>query len=1339
MTNTTLCRVCQVASVGLLFQAVVLNAQPTRISEPINEAQRVELRGNVSPGAQPVYDQGAVEPSFSLPSISLLLKPSAQQQSALAILLRDQQDPSSPDYHRWLTPEQYADRFALNAADIGKIQSWLQSLGFRIIYTARARNWIGFTGTAAQVQRAFGTQIHRYQVGGEMHFANATDPFIPAALADVVAGLRGLDDFRPKPPARKPRPLAVRPAFTSYGDHYLAPDDIATIYDLNPLFNAGINGTGQKLVIVGQTDIILFDITSFRSLFNLPANAPQLVLYGSDPGTNLDDLMEADLDLEWSGAVARNATIYYVYSTNVFDSLQYAIDQDIAPVISMSYGGCEQANLYFLGSEELVAQQANAEGITWFASSGDSGAAGCDASSATWATQGLAVNFPASIPEVTAVGGAEFYEGSGNYWSSSNGPNGGSALSYIPEMGWNDNIYGSGLDTALSSTGGGVSIYYPTPAWQSGAGFPNDNFRDVPDVSLTASADHDGYLICTQYNQSSSCPDYFLVIGGTSASAPAFAGITTLLNHYLVSHGIQAHAGLGNMNPKLYSLYPGHASAFHDITTGSNIVPCQIGTPNCTTGYFGYSAGTGYDHVTGLGSVDAFNLVSAWAGAGAAPTVTTSAASAVTSSSATLNGSVNPNGSDTQAWFTYWGCALPCLTPSTAQQNAGAGTSAAAFSANVTGLTANTTYYFQAWASNSAGTVQGSTLNFTTSGSSGPYTISGQVTYRSTPLAGVRLTLGGGKNNSATTDSSGNYIFAVAAGNYTVTPFFGGYTFSPSSQSFSGLTSSQVANFTASRTAIGNFNGDGYEDLVWQNMASLQTNVNYYGGAGPQSQGTAVLNNSAGLSAWNVVGAGDFNRDGVADLVWQNTGTGQVNVNYYGGASGTSIIGFAVLNSGAGTGGWSVVAVADVNADGVPDLIWQKHSTGQVNVNYYGGAGGSTLTGYAVLNTGAGTAGWSVVAAADFDANGTPDLVWQNAATGQVNVNYYGGPGGSTFLGWALLDGGAGTAGWTVRAAADMNADGIPDLIWVNTSSGQAVVNFYGGAGGATYKNAACLNCGASVAGVRLGAVADYNRNGAPDLVWQNTTTGAATVTYYGFAGAVLEGYNVLNTGAGAAGWKVVASGDFNSDGIPDLVWQKTSTGQVNVNYYGGPGGATITGYAVLNSGAGTAGWSVVGAADFNSDGVPDLIWQKTSTGQVNVNYYGGAGGATLIGYAVLNSGAGTAGWHVVGAADFDGNGTPDLLWQNTATGQVNVNYYSGSLLTGYAVLNNGGGTAGWTVAGAADFDGNGVPDLVWQNTSSAQVTVNYYGGARGAVLKGWNWLNSSSNPGWRVMPARSR
>ena len=602
----------------MLFVAIGLRAQPNRVVEPINPGLSIELPNNVPYNAQTQYDQGPVAPSFSMTAIILMVKPSSQQQAALSQLLADQQNPSSPNYHRWLTPEQYADRFGLSSADLDKIADWLRSQGFVVTYTAHGRNWIAFDGTAGEVAQAFRTEIHRYVVGGQTHFANATNPSIPAALADVIAGFRGLHDFHPRPLYHQTKPVAPGPNQPRYTDptftNYLAPDDIATIYDLFTIFNAGYTGTGLSLMVMGQTDIALSDINDFRAMFNLSYNPPTttLVPFSKDPGTT-GDLGEADLDLEWTGAVARGATIIYVYSTDVFTSASYAIDQSpiLAPVMSFSYGGCEAEDMSFLASDRTLAQQAVAEGITWVASSGDTAAAECDLETATVATHGLAVEVPSSIPEVTAVGGTEFNEGFGSYWSFTNGPNWGSAQSYIPEMAWNDTLSRG----TLSGSGGGVSIYYPVPSWQTGAGFPNNGFRDVPDVSFTASADHDGYMICTAGSCPGPTPLYgFTPIGGTSVATPVFAGMLTLLNQYLVTIGAQGQVGLGNINPKLYSLAQNAAAAvYHDITVGNNIVPCQIGTPNCTTGSFGYNAGPGYDMATGLGSVDGTNLLVAWA------------------------------------------------------------------------------------------------------------------------------------------------------------------------------------------------------------------------------------------------------------------------------------------------------------------------------------------------------------------------------------------------------------------------------------------------------------------------------------------------------------------------------------------------------------------------------------------------------------------------------------------------------------------------------------------------------------------------------------------------------
>jgi subtilase family serine protease len=599
-----------------------------RIQGAIDSNRITRLRNNRNPLAQPVHDRGALAPSTMIHGIRLVLSPSEAQAADLEQLLEQQRDPSSPEYQRWLTPEQYGERFGASENDLARMASWLESQGLTVDETARARNWIACSGTAEQIRFAFRTELHRYEVDGETHFANATDPAVPAAVADLIGAIRGLDDFRPHAPGVH----RVAPDYTaSSTTHYLAPDDMATIYDVSPLYQAGFTGAGQKLVIVGQTDINLSDIRAFRSRFGLPALDPQVILTGPDPGVSAGDQVEAALDLEWSGAIARNASIIYVNSQNVFTSVQYAIDQNLAPVISMSYGACEFAGA---ASYRAMAQQANAQGITWLNSSGDSGAAGCDWNT-NIARNGPVVVFPADIPEVTAVGGTEFAESGTSGWSSTNSATLGSATGYIPEKAWNDTPAGYGL----AASGGGVSTVFAKPWWQSGPGVPNDGARDLPDISLTASGAHDGYLI---YSSGS-----LMAVGGTSCSSPAFAGIVTLLNQYLVSKGAQAKPGLANINPKLYGLaQQGVSGVIHDITSGNNIVPCASGTKGCSTGSFGYSAGAGYDLVTGLGSVDAYNLVTKWtnlpAAVGTTMTLAASPASMASTGSTQLTATVTP-------------------------------------------------------------------------------------------------------------------------------------------------------------------------------------------------------------------------------------------------------------------------------------------------------------------------------------------------------------------------------------------------------------------------------------------------------------------------------------------------------------------------------------------------------------------------------------------------------------------------------------------------------------------------------------------------------------------------
>jgi Pro-kumamolisin, activation domain/Putative binding domain, N-terminal len=696
-----------------LYLSPLAISQEVRITRRIDTNERVVLVRSVHPQALEGVDEGRVPDEHILHGMVLEFGRTPQQQIALDQLLAAQQDRGSPDYHQWLTPEQFGERFGAAQSDVTAVRLWLESEGFQVEEIARSSTYIRFSGTAIQVKRSFSAEIHSFSVRGEKHFAPASSVAIPSAIAPLVREVRNLDSFHPQ----APRPV-TKPLFANgNGTPTLAPGDLATIYDFQSLRTAGFDGTGQTVVVVGQTDINLSDLALYRSSFGLPSASIRIVTVGQDPGISSNDVMEANLDLDVVSAVAPNAALVFVNAANVLDAVQYAIDNHLAPVVSMSYGVCEPlisatpitaANIL-----QSWAQQANAEGMTWVASSGDSGAAGCDpfGAAAQPATHGLAVSLPASIPEVSGVGGTGFQPGTASYWATNNGANGGSAISYVPEVAWNDDS-----STDPGASGGGASIDFPKPLWQSGPGVPDDNARDVPDVAFAASPSYAGYIIALNGQLSISDPSGAYVVGGTSGATPLFAGVLGLLNQYL-SPFQPAQPGQGNINPTLYSLAQTTTDVFHDVTQGNNLWLCQPSFPDCLGTSLGYQAGPGYDQVTGLGSVDANNLLHEWPGSrGQSPTVTTGQAAVTASPSynAALTGTVTANGSDTHCYFLFG--TSPNLTGSsqTSSIDAGSGAVSLAVTANATGLTANTTYYFQMVATNATGTSSGSILTFTT-------------------------------------------------------------------------------------------------------------------------------------------------------------------------------------------------------------------------------------------------------------------------------------------------------------------------------------------------------------------------------------------------------------------------------------------------------------------------------------------------------------------------------------------------------------------------------------------------------------------------------------------------
>jgi subtilase family serine protease len=553
--------------------------------------------------------------------IQMQLTSSPEQEAELEELLAGQHDPASPHFQEWLTPEQFGERFGPAQQDIDAVVGWLEGNGFQVNEIGRGHRTLEFSGTASQVERAFDTQMRQYEVSGVRHLANATDVAIPEALAPVVGGLVSLHDFRHQPMHRVLGQTPAPAANLNGGARGLSPYDFAAIYNVAQLWNSNWDGTGQSVAIAGRTNIKLSDVASFRSTFGLPANNPQVILNGKDPGIiGSGEEMEADLDVQWSGGVAKGAAIKFVVSasTNASDGVdlsnQYIVNNNVAPVVSVSFGLCEA----YMGSGNAfynsLWQQAAAQGISVFVSSGDSGSAGCDSpGGSTPASHGLGVNGLASTPYNVAVGGTQFTDitSPATYWNTANDAHNASAKGYIPETTWNESSYTTvnAAGNNLYAGSGGVSSIYANPAWQTGAGVPtvdpgttNGHHRYLPDVSLTA-AGHDGYLVFLEGG--------LYLVGGTSASSPAFAGLMAIVDQYTGGRN-------GNPNARLYSLATQASAAYHDVTTGTIAVPCAGGSPGCSTGTGmvgktnGYGAGAGYDLATGLGSVNAYTLAYNW-------------------------------------------------------------------------------------------------------------------------------------------------------------------------------------------------------------------------------------------------------------------------------------------------------------------------------------------------------------------------------------------------------------------------------------------------------------------------------------------------------------------------------------------------------------------------------------------------------------------------------------------------------------------------------------------------------------------------------------------------------
>lgn len=697
--------------VTAMFSSLRVRAQageqvilPARVTHAINESSLVTLRGNTHPLAQAKYDHGPAPLSMPANRLQLVLRRSAEQEAALSTYLESVQDPDSANYHKWLTPDQFGKLYGISDADLATVQNWLQGHGFAVSNVAKSRMAIEFSGTVGQVQAAFHTSLHSYVVNGEQHWANATDPQIPAALSSVVAGLAELNNFVPRAQFKRgpsgvynSATRRIEPTYT-VGDSssgytiFLGPADAATIYDTPTTYNVNHSGTvydgaGIHIGIAGDSNIDVTQNANYRATFGLSPNATQVVVDGADPGEN-GDAIEAYLDTQVAGGIASGATVTLytaadtTFNAGLFLAISRALDENQVDILNVSFGGCEAAQ-GASGNQYIYSlwEQAAAQGISVTVSTGDSGSAGCDNENTENVAQyGLAVNGLASTPYNVAVGGTDFDTLYGTNFPASfttyvnignSLPYHRSALSYIPEEPWNDSTF-QGDNTTINRNvpwtatqyssyanivagGGGASsctsldLYgrcvsgYPLPSWQSGFA-TNNTARNLPDVSFLAGNGLYGatWGLCTDQDFDSSgnvIPDCagtpttgnnFNVtgVGGTSAAAPAFAGILALAAQ-------KAGDRLGQPDYVLYKLAKSkYSTVFHTVATGNNSVPCAVGSANCnvtSSGYYylsGYNAQSGYNEAAGLGSVDATQLLNNW----------NSASATATTSSLTLNG-----------------------------------------------------------------------------------------------------------------------------------------------------------------------------------------------------------------------------------------------------------------------------------------------------------------------------------------------------------------------------------------------------------------------------------------------------------------------------------------------------------------------------------------------------------------------------------------------------------------------------------------------------------------------------------------------------------------------------
>jgi subtilase family serine protease len=1409
-----------------LFSVVALAQTPNRLPATFDESARIVLKGNTPSQARQPNDQGEVAANVPMNRMVLLLKRSDAQETALEAAIQQMHDPKSPQFHKWLTPQQFGAQFGPSDADIAVVTAWLKSHGFQVAAVAQGKGSIEFSGTASQVNSTFHTTMHTYTVKGKQYVANASDPSIPKALAPVVSGILSLNNFVKTPHAilvgkreivrDVNGKVSIKPdASLSNGQNAVGPGDLWNIYNSTPLITASTNkidGTGQTIAIVGRSDVSTDDISGFRSLL-LPApykSALSLtqIVNGPDPGINGDDALEQALDVEYAGGMAPAAQIDLVVSgsTNTTDgvdlSVEYIVDNNLAPVMSTSYGNCEAGlgvaeNQFF----NQIWQQAAAQGITAMVSAGDNGSAGCDlvgpsgnSSFPYVADEGLEVSGLASTPYNVAVGGNEFSTDSSTYWSPTpltTPTTTTTALGYIPEMIWNEScsplVCGNAEADIAAGSGGVSGCFNPTfdaagnitacsggyaePDWQAGVyGLPADGARHLPDVSLNA-AGHDGYIIC----YGGSCDNGAVyIVGGTSASSPSFAGAMALVNQSTGSRQGQANYTLYRLaateygsasTPNSANLTSCNASngnttaascIFHDVTVGTNAVPCDGGTLNCsstTVGQYGvltgYAAGAGYDNASGLGSVNIANLVAHWNDTTLTPTTTVLTLGATTSTFgqpvnlavtvAPMSGSGTPTGSValiTDA-ATASGAGTVTLTNGAyngtisslpggsyhvsahyAGDTAFATSNSASTAITVSPASSSTKLAFSAYDAVTgapfASTIPyGSVLNAvaTVTGVSGQAAPSGNVSFNngSTLLATKISDATGGASYSSTGYAIGSYSWTASFagnGNYnsSISPA-AAFTVTPATTTIHLLstTSFIIGTQTATLTAIvldDSFLANPTGNIIFSvngttlGTAPLTAYTDPSTGTS-EAEATITLPSSA-LTA----GANSVTATYSSDSNYAASTSAAVSIGY----SSTAVVNAITLaaSSTTLTVAQPVTLTATVTTGGIPStagtVTFFDGATPLATAQVVGGipAKGFT-TGTAVLKTILGPGTHSLKASYG-GIVAAPAAVTSTA----VSVSVTGTTPSTTLL--TAAPNAVNTINYDLTATVTgyglLAPTGSVDFAETTVAD-----DFGALAVDPATSVHTLLPLGATAPGQGLNAYAsvivDLNGDGIPDIASVDANVSRLLINL-GNGDGTFQGATSYPVSAGAAFTDAIVTGDFNGDGIVDIA----TTSQYNGSFSGGQ--IDI----FLGNGDGTFQPSIPSTvpgfcvntfvADFNRDGVLDVASVQYYPMEISVAFGNGDGTfGTYSNYPIFYNDFSA---YFISGGDFNGDGAPDLV-------EVNVSDQSALVF-----LNNGDGTfqqgvnlstgLGPQSVIVADVNQDGKADIITANYNGESLSV---------------------------------